>query len=50
MDNAGNGKVYQTKMLKTFHLKVQSHEKVLEFLTWDGSFSLTKVRLPFLKF
>jgi hypothetical protein len=23
-----------------FYLKGQSHEKVYEFLTWDGSFSL----------
>jgi hypothetical protein len=27
------------KMTKTY-LKGQSHEKVYEFLTWDGSFSL----------
>jgi hypothetical protein len=27
-------------LLKYFILKGQSHEKVFEFFTWDGSFSL----------
>jgi hypothetical protein len=27
-------------LLRTASLKGQSHEKVYEFLTWDGSFSL----------
>jgi hypothetical protein len=30
------------KLEKSAHLKGQSHEKVYEFLTWDGSFSLNK--------